>query len=202
MTRMLKAKPVSGSEARLQTIDQLAARYQLSVRMIAYLLADDIFPAYKIGGALRFDPVECDIAMRSFRKRCVYDDIIDQELAKHRDNSGSSDNCSDQDHSGYAELSQRTPSNSDETPVNTGRNRRRKHPSRKSSKSLSVGQLSDWDWSPATAPAMQYLPYSRGFLHPLPEKQETVRDGQLYSPVTPETSITRGILSPFFRPFS
>lgn len=56
-----------------KTIKQMAERYQLSVRMIAYLAADRTLPSYKIGHALRFDPVECDQAMRAFRRNSRFD---------------------------------------------------------------------------------------------------------------------------------
>lgn len=65
----MKAKP----EQRWKTTKQLAARYQLSVRMIAYLTTDGVLPCYKVGHTLRFDPVECDEAMKAFRRASRFD---------------------------------------------------------------------------------------------------------------------------------
>ena len=52
----------------------MAGRYHLSIRMIAYLVEDRILPVYKIGHAVRFNTVECDLAMRAFRRTSKFDD--------------------------------------------------------------------------------------------------------------------------------
>ncbi|HZR19083.1 MAG TPA: hypothetical protein VFE51_17480 [Verrucomicrobiae bacterium] len=53
----------------------MAERYQLSIRAIAYLVEDRVLPVYKIGRAVRFDPVECDLAMRAFRRNSKFDGV-------------------------------------------------------------------------------------------------------------------------------
>ena len=62
------------SEQTWKTIQQMAARYQLSVRAIAYMTEDGRLPYYKIGHSVRFDPAECDKAMRAFRRASKYED--------------------------------------------------------------------------------------------------------------------------------
>jgi hypothetical protein len=66
------------------TVEQLSERYQLSVRMVFYLVADAILPAFKVGHALRFDPAECDLAMRAFRRASKFDRFIEEELEKDK----------------------------------------------------------------------------------------------------------------------
>jgi excisionase family DNA binding protein len=65
----VKANP----EESWRTIQQMAARYQLSIRMIAYMAEDGRLPYYKVGHSVRFDPAECDKAMRAFRRASKYD---------------------------------------------------------------------------------------------------------------------------------
>ena len=69
----LRRSKTARSEQRWKTAKQMAARYQLSVRMIAYLTADGVLPCYKVGHALRFDPAECDLAMKVFRRGSHFD---------------------------------------------------------------------------------------------------------------------------------
>lgn len=57
-----------------KTAKQMANRYQLSIRTVAYLVEDRILPVYKIGHCLRFNPVECDMAMRAFRRSSKFDE--------------------------------------------------------------------------------------------------------------------------------
>jgi hypothetical protein len=61
-------------------MEEVARRYGISIRMMPYLIEDGIVPAYKIGLAVRINPVESDVAMRIFRKASKFDDIIDEEL--------------------------------------------------------------------------------------------------------------------------
>jgi hypothetical protein len=53
----------------------MADRYQLSIRTIAYLTEDRILPCYKIGRSVRFDPAECDRALKAFRRASRFDDV-------------------------------------------------------------------------------------------------------------------------------
>jgi hypothetical protein len=71
--------PVASHQA-WKTIVEMARRYGISDRMVAYLAEDRILPTYKIGRAVRFDPKECDIAMRLFRRASKFDTQIQEEL--------------------------------------------------------------------------------------------------------------------------
>lgn len=62
----------------------MAERYQLSIRAIAYLVEDRVLPVYKIGRAVRFDPVECDLAMRVFRRNSKFDGLDQTEAGGDR----------------------------------------------------------------------------------------------------------------------
>ncbi len=66
--------PGSTSPSGWQTFEEIANRYHLSIRMIAYLAEDGILPCYKVGHAVRFNPVECDQAMRAFRRASKFDE--------------------------------------------------------------------------------------------------------------------------------
>ena len=57
-----------------KTTAQIARRYQLSMRTIAYLVQDCVLPVYKVGRAVRFNPLECDQAMKAFRRNSKFDD--------------------------------------------------------------------------------------------------------------------------------
>jgi len=63
------------------TADQLAARYQISVRKIWYMAEDGTLPYYKCGHFTRFAPLECDLAMRAFRRSSKFDSFIEEALA-------------------------------------------------------------------------------------------------------------------------
>jgi len=91
--------PVQGEpalERRWMTIEQIAARYQLSTRTIANMMADGRLPYYKVGRAIRFDPEECDCAMRVFRRSSKFDTFIEGEtaLATHAAGAETSDTSS------------------------------------------------------------------------------------------------------------
>jgi len=58
-----------------KTAKQMANRYHLSIRAIAYLVEGRVLPVYKIGRAVRFDPAECDLAMRVFRRNSKFDRV-------------------------------------------------------------------------------------------------------------------------------
>ena len=64
----------SMSKPTWKTTVEMARRYQLSIRTIAYLVADGVLPVYKVGRAVRFDPLECDHAMKAFRRASQFDD--------------------------------------------------------------------------------------------------------------------------------
>ncbi len=57
------------------TTAEISGRYRLSIRTIAYMAADGILPYYKIGRAVRFDPSECDTAMKVFRRGYRRDNV-------------------------------------------------------------------------------------------------------------------------------
>jgi hypothetical protein len=69
------SSPTSKQDRSWETTEQLAKRYQLSIRMIAYMAKDGTLPHYKIGHALRFDPLECDQAMKAFRRASIFDEV-------------------------------------------------------------------------------------------------------------------------------
>jgi len=48
------------------TRKQIAARYQVSLRCVDTWKADGRIPSYKIGHLVRFNPAECDQALRKF----------------------------------------------------------------------------------------------------------------------------------------
>jgi excisionase family DNA binding protein len=58
-----------------KTTAEISDRYRLSIRTIAYMAADGILPYYKIGRAVRFDPSECDTAMKAFRRGYRRDNV-------------------------------------------------------------------------------------------------------------------------------
>jgi hypothetical protein len=62
------------------TVEQLATRYQISVRKIWYLAEDGTLPYYKCGHFTRFAWNECDLAMRAFRRASKFDSSIEEEL--------------------------------------------------------------------------------------------------------------------------
>jgi hypothetical protein len=61
--------PMMAGEEIFKTRIQIAARYQVSVRTIDYWCDDASLPFYKRGGIVRFDPTECDQAMKVFHRR-------------------------------------------------------------------------------------------------------------------------------------
>ena len=68
------SSPASKQDRDWKTTEQLAKRYQLSIRMIAYMAKDGTLPYYKIGNAVRFNPLECDQAMKAFRRASRFDE--------------------------------------------------------------------------------------------------------------------------------
>jgi hypothetical protein len=82
----------TASDQQWITIEEIAARYQLSIRKIFYLVAEGVLPAFKVGHALRFDPAECDLAMRAFRRASQFDDFIEESRAVMPARTGA---CSD-----------------------------------------------------------------------------------------------------------
>jgi len=63
-----------------KTIQQMADRYQVSIRTIANMMEDGRLPYYKIGRAVRFDMAECDRALRAFRRASQFgDDTLEED---------------------------------------------------------------------------------------------------------------------------
>lgn len=65
-----------------KTIKQMARRYQVSVRTIANMTADGRLPHYKIGRSVRFAPLECDQAMRAFRRASHFDPTEEDDAGR------------------------------------------------------------------------------------------------------------------------
>jgi excisionase family DNA binding protein len=78
---------------RWMTIEQIAARYQLSVRTIANMMEDGRLPYYKVGRSIRFDPEECDLAMRAFRRASKFDTFVETEAAITSTNAPETENA-------------------------------------------------------------------------------------------------------------
>lgn len=66
-------------EQVLKTREQIAARYQVSVRTVDYWREDGTLPFHKRGGIVRFHPAECDKAMKTFRQRSRWESSVDDE---------------------------------------------------------------------------------------------------------------------------
>lgn len=95
-------------ERRWLTIEQIAARYQLSVRTIANMMDDGRLPFYKVGRAIRFDPVECDRAMRAFRRASKFDTFVQDAGNVDCDIVPADQDCTDQPSEQHKRRSRRT----------------------------------------------------------------------------------------------
>jgi hypothetical protein len=61
-------KPLPETDIRLKNRAQIAARYEISVRLVDQLKRLGVLPFYKLSKrAIRFDPEECDVAIRRWR---------------------------------------------------------------------------------------------------------------------------------------
>jgi len=68
-----QASRTTEQEQQWKTIQQIAARYQVSVRKVAYMMDEHTLPYYRIGRAIRFNPAECDQVMKAFRRNSRFD---------------------------------------------------------------------------------------------------------------------------------
>jgi excisionase family DNA binding protein len=69
----IKLKHVAQKVGRSQALpahwltrEQIARRYQVSIRSVDYWIEDRRLPHYRLGRLVRFDPAECDVALRAF----------------------------------------------------------------------------------------------------------------------------------------
>jgi hypothetical protein len=63
----------------LKTRHQMAARYQVSVRTIGYWVQDGTLPVYQRGAVVRFNPHECDEALKAFRRKSRWEASAEEE---------------------------------------------------------------------------------------------------------------------------
>jgi len=66
-------------EQSWKTIQQMADRYQVSMRTIANMMEDGRLPYYKIGRVVRFNLAECDRALRAFRRASQFGDDTSED---------------------------------------------------------------------------------------------------------------------------
>jgi hypothetical protein len=62
-----RATPLAREE-KWKTLEQMAARYQVPVRILGDLVAEGCLPHYALGNCLRFEPEECDLALKILRQ--------------------------------------------------------------------------------------------------------------------------------------
>jgi excisionase family DNA binding protein len=67
-------KPVVNTQSEVWlTREQMAIRLRVSVRTIDYWTEDGTLPVYKKGRVVRYDPVECAVALQAFRKKSRFE---------------------------------------------------------------------------------------------------------------------------------
>ena len=73
----------SSNHARLLTKKAIAERYAVSIRTITTWMQRKIIPFMKPSEKMvRFDPVQCDIALKAFETKSIFEQSIQEETGR------------------------------------------------------------------------------------------------------------------------